>query len=87
MLIIVNIIISFYHVGVENDVFSMPKSCENEIISTDNAKELENIIKQASATRCDKPVYIFSGISMAFMNFIYSIFFLAWVFKNRYKYS
>ena len=85
ILIIVNIIISFYHIGVENGLFSVPTSCKDAIIAVDNVEELENIIKKTSAVRCDKPTYIIGKISMSLANFIYSILFLVFVLINLPK--
>jgi disulfide bond formation protein DsbB len=85
VLVIVNIFISFYHVGVENKIFSVPKSCETINFSTDNVKKLEELITNTPATRCDKPVYIFGKISMALANFIYSICFLILLLVSLYS--
>ena len=79
ILITVNIIISFYHIGVENGIFTTPKSCENSLILTQDIKKLEKIIKKTPAVKCDQPIYIFGKISIALANFIYSVLFLAFL--------
>ena len=72
--LILNIFLASYHVGIENGIFPAPTSCSPKAIKTDDLKELEKIITQTTAIRCDKPVLILGSISMALLNMLYCIF-------------
>ncbi|MDA9817991.1 disulfide bond formation protein B [Flavobacteriaceae bacterium] len=85
--IIANIFLASYHVGVEKGIFSAPNSCSPAIIKTDDLVELEKIITQTTAIRCDKPVFIIGSLSMAFLNMLYCIFIIitSFAFKKKKK--
>ncbi len=64
--------IAAYHVGVENGKFKMTDGC----VSTDpvptSLEELRNQLIGKPAAACDKPQFVFLGISMAGWNFFVS---------------
>lgn len=75
LLLLINVGIASYHVGVENKVFRGPTTCSasqnlNEIT---DLEELKIAINNTKAIRCDEPAFIFLGISMAGWNVIYSL--------------
>ncbi|MBU6338450.1 MAG: disulfide bond formation protein B [Rickettsiales bacterium] len=75
LLLLINIGIASYHVGVENKIFKGPTTCSasqnlNEIT---DLEELKIAINNTKAIKCDEPAFIFLGVSMAGWNVIYCL--------------
>lgn len=87
-LIFSEIILAFYHVGVEQKIFSGLSGCSSTNENFSSLAELEQIIKNAPAVKCDTPSFIFLNLSMAAWNLIYSfligLFLLVSALKNRH---
>jgi len=74
LLIIFNIFLASYHVGVENKIFAGPDTCSDNQTVPNNIKALKEMIEQVAVIRCDKPAFVFLRISMAGWNAIYCVF-------------
>jgi len=73
ILLISNIVIAGYHVGVEQKIFKGPTSCSasQDLNAITNIEDLEKALSQASTVKCSEPAFIFLKISMAGWNLIY----------------
>jgi disulfide bond formation protein DsbB len=72
ILLLVGSGIAFYHVGVENGKFGTEGGCE---VGGENASTLEEMTTQLLGkphVPCDKPQFVFLGVSMAGWNFLFS---------------
>lgn len=66
--------IAIYHVGVEHGKFQMEGGCESTDPTPSTLEEMRNQIIGKPAAPCDKPQFVFLGISMAGWNFFFSSF-------------
>ena len=74
LLIIFNIFLASYHVGVEKKIFAGPTTCSSSEILPDNLEALRVMIERTASVRCDEPAFVFDYISMAGWNVIYCLF-------------
>lgn len=84
--------LAFYHVGVEQGIFKGLEGCTTILPEGELTIEQlrEQILEATDAARCDKPEFIFLGVSMAGWNVVYSfmLFLLAavmWIRGGRGK--
>jgi len=70
-----NIIIAGYHVGVEQKIFKGPSSCSasQDLNEITNIEDLEKALSKASTVKCSEPAFVFLRISMAGWNLIYCV--------------
>ena len=70
--VFINIILSLYHVGIENDFFSEPGVCDvkNNI---DNPDMLLENLKKNILVKCKDVYFKIYGLSLASINFLISI--------------
>ena len=66
--------IAAYHVGVEHGKFKIEGGCESNDPVPSTLEEMRNQLIGKPAAPCDKPQFIFLGISMAGWNFFFSSF-------------
>ena len=79
--LLINVGIASYHVGVEKKIFEGPSGCSgSNLDEINNLEELKVAIKAAKAVRCDKPSFIYLGLSMAAWNVIYCLFLIGTTF-------
>lgn len=64
--------IAAYHVGVEHGKFHLDGGCESTGPVPSTLEEMRNQLIGKPAAPCDKPQFIFLGISMAGWNFFFS---------------
>ena len=64
--------IAGFHVGVEHGKFHLENGCEDTNPVPTTLEELRNQLIGKPAAPCDKPQFIFLGISMAGWNFFFS---------------
>lgn len=86
LLLLLNTAIAIYHVGVEKKIVQGPTTCASETL--DNINDLEALKKalaQTKAVRCDKPSFIFLGISMAGWNALYCLGLLSFIISTYRK--
>ena len=70
-----NIAISGYHVGVEKKIFEGPSSCSvsQDLTEITNIEDLEKALSKASTVKCSEPAFVFLKISMAGWNLLYCL--------------
>ncbi len=73
--------IAGFHVGVEHGKFHLEGGCEDANPVPTSLEELRNQLIGRPAAPCDKPQFVFLGISMAGWNFIYCVILI--IFVNR----
>ncbi len=74
LMIAINVGLSFYHVGVEEKVFSGLSTCSSQNLEgITNVSELAEILSKTKAVRCDEPSFFFLGLSMAAWNLVYCL--------------
>ena len=73
LLLLINAAISFYHTGIEQKWFKGFNSCSSSIAQPTTLEELKTYLEKMQAVRCDKPQFVFLGLSMAAWNFIYCL--------------
>jgi disulfide bond formation protein DsbB len=66
--------IAAYHVGVEHGKFHVEGGCESKDAPVSTLEEMRNQLIGKAASPCDKPQFIFLGVSMAGWNFFFSSF-------------
>lgn len=75
LLLLGNMILASYHVGVERHIFELPASCSGaNLLDMNNIDELTEIIMGKKAVKCDEPTFEIFGITMATMNALYCLF-------------
>jgi disulfide bond formation protein DsbB len=75
MLLLINSIIAFYHVGVEQHFFAGPATCSSKDLNDfTNLEDLMSAISKVKAVKCDEPEFFLFGLSMAAWNLIYCLF-------------
>ncbi|MDA9231196.1 disulfide bond formation protein B [Rickettsiales bacterium] len=83
LLILFNIILAFYHVGVENGFFVFT-GCGDTLGNIDNIQDLREQILQIKSVKCDEIQFEFLNISIAGWNIIYSIFIIILVTSIKF---
>lgn len=75
LLLVTNIVLSFYHIGVEKKIFQGPTNCSSEISLNEitNSEDLRSELSKIKAVRCDIPSFVFLGLSMTSWHFIYCL--------------
>jgi disulfide bond formation protein DsbB len=71
-----SIILSGYHVGVEQHFFAPTEACTGGYADAMNAQSIEELqaaILNAPVARCDEVLYTFLGLSMTVYNFLLSL--------------
>lgn len=74
-LLLIEIIISIYHVGIERGIFKLSKLCQMDSLNDKNmsASEILTQINLVDAPPCDIPIYLIDKISIAEMNLIFAL--------------
>ena len=81
--LLINILLAFYHSGVERKFFTGPSNCSsNNLNNVESLEELEKIILKTKAVRCDEPQFYFLKLSMTNWNFLYCIIIFTVVLKS-----
>ena len=87
LLIGISVILAFYHVGVENNIFVGPESCSPYDLSNNLDKSPEvllNEILSKPMISCNLVSWSFLNLSMASWNLILSVILLfCWIFSLR----
>jgi len=65
-------LIAFYHVGVEQGVFKISDGCEVGNAMPSSLEEMTMQLMGKPNVPCDKPQFVFLGLSMAAWNFLFS---------------
>jgi len=73
--IAINIGISFYHIGIEQKIFSETKVCLVKK-NTNNANDLLKQLKQQGMSGCSEVTFRLFGLSLSTLNFLTNIVFL-----------
>jgi len=73
LLLLINSVIAFYHAGVEKKLFRGLDSCSSVSSESNTIEELRIALENTKAVRCDKPQFVFIGISMAGWNVLYCL--------------
>ena len=84
---LINIGISFYHIGIEQGFFNEISTCKDEI-NASTTKDLLNQLKSKGVVPCKEVGFTIFGLSLATINFIVNIglILLYWVIlKNEKK--
>ena len=77
---LISSILGFYHVGIEQNLWLGPNSCNNASIEGLNTDQLLEQIMNAPLVRCDEIAWELIGISMAGWNALISFcLFLVWL--------
>ena len=87
ILSLINIGLSFYHIGIEQGFFSELSTCKDEI-NANTTKDLLNQLKSKGVVSCKEVSFTIFGLSLATINFIVNIGLILfyWViFKNEKK--
>lgn len=83
ILLIINLGIAIYHVGVEQKFFVGPTTCSSPNLNDfDDLESLQKAISKTKAIRCDEPQFIFLNLSMAAWNVIYCGFLALYLLLN-----
>ena len=64
--------IAMYHVGVEHGKFQLENGCESTDPAPSTLEELRNQLIGKPVVPCDKPQFVFLGLSMVGWNFFFS---------------
>ena len=72
LIFISNVVLSGYHVGIENSIFEEFSSCSNENTNITNKSDLLNSLKETMPS-CKNVDFKLFGLSLATINFILSI--------------
>jgi disulfide bond formation protein DsbB len=87
LLIFISVILAFYHVGVENNIFLGPESCSPYDLSNNSEKSPEALLNEILSKpmiSCNAVSWSFLNLSMASWNLILSIILLfCWTFSLR----
>ena len=84
---LINIGISFYHVGIEQGLFNEISTCKDEI-NASTTKDLLNQLKSKGVVSCKEVGFTIFGLSLATINFIVNtglILFYWVILKNEKK--
>ncbi len=87
LLIGISVILAFYHVGVENNIFVGPESCSPYDLSNNLDKSPEALLNEILSKpmiSCNTVSWSFMNLSMASWNLILSLMLLfCWIFSLR----
>lgn len=72
VLLAANVVLAFYHVGVEHKVFAGPASCASGAIAGGTVDALRAQLTGRKVVRCDEPAFVLFGVSMAGYNLLAS---------------
>jgi disulfide bond formation protein DsbB len=72
VILLIGSVVAFYHVGVEQGVFELSSGCEDTLAAPSTIEEMTAQILGKPHVPCDKPQFVFLGISMAGWNFLFS---------------
>ena len=72
LIFILNIVLSGYHVGIENSIFEEFSSCSNTNTNITNKSDLLNFLKETMPS-CKNVDFKLFGLSLATINFIISL--------------
>lgn len=64
--------IAFYHVGIEQGVFELSSGCGVGEAVPSTLEEMTSQIMGKPNVACDKPQFVFAGVSIAGWNFLFS---------------
>lgn len=65
--------IAAYHTGVEQGYIEMEKKCDEPPVDEDMSfEEMSAALMEKEHVPCDKPAFVFLGLSMAAWNFVFS---------------
>ncbi|MDZ5762118.1 DsbB superfamily disulfide bond formation protein [Candidatus Cyrtobacter comes] len=88
----INILLSFFHFGVEQGIFKYQSLCTGYIGNPSSAQELMMIVKDAPIGNCSVPAIEILGLSLSiwnglFCSFIFAliILILAYAYSNKIK--
>ena len=87
ILTLINIGLSFYHIGIEQGFFSELSTCKDEI-NANTTKDLLNQLKSKGIVSCKEVSFTIFGLSLATINFIVNtglILFYWVILKNEKK--
>lgn len=91
--VIVNIILSAYHIGVEEGIFEGTAQCNGvglpKLNGKENLEDLKSIIYNTPVISCKAPTFFIAGLSMAYWNLFFNIgllcFILLIIIKGRHN--
>lgn len=78
-------IISFFHLGVEQNFWTYDTACSNNIKDFENVDQLRDFLNEVPITKCNQVIWSFLGISMAGYNSIFSLVNLILLTSFRYR--
>jgi len=71
--VIVSLLLSVTHVGVELGLWQIKSSCSNNIKDFNDIEKLRSFLEDVPITKCDQIIWSYKGISMAGYNVIFSV--------------
>lgn len=72
-LALTNVSLSFYHIGVEQQLWQGPASCSGALDSGLSSSDMLDLLLATPVIRCDEIAWSFLGISMAGWNMLFSL--------------
>tara|TARA_A100001015_G_scaffold287001_1_gene356323 strand:+ start:236 stop:727 length:492 start_codon:yes stop_codon:yes gene_type:complete len=72
LIFVSSFLLSFFHVGVEQDLWKYGSSCSNNVGDFENIEDLREFLSKVPITKCDEVLVSFWGFSMASLNMIFS---------------
>jgi disulfide bond formation protein DsbB len=66
-------LLAFYHAGVEKGIFTMEQGCGDSAEAADSLEAMRQRLLGKAYVPCDKPQFVFLGLSMAAWNFFFSM--------------
>ncbi len=88
LLSLTEVMIAGYHVGVEQGIVVQEVGCADESLALNSIEELRAQLLAKPNVACDKPAFVFMGLSMAAWNVFYALIlsaFLVFVIKQEKK--
>lgn len=76
------LVLSIFHMGVEYKLWTFSSSCTNNLSQAKSYTEFQQLLLNADNVMCDTPSTIL-GIPMTVLNFLYSLFFLVLVSRQK----
>ena len=74
LLFVTNGGIAGYHTGVEKGIITMEVACDDAAAPVDSIEAMRAQLMGTNAVPCDKPQFVFLGLSMASWNMLYAFF-------------
>ena len=65
--------IAFFHAGVEQGIFTLEQGCGDSEAAADSLEAMRQQLLGKAHVPCDKPQFVFLGLSMAAWNFFFSM--------------